>query len=140
MGSSAPCDSPPGVPLSRQWWVQLTVAGTMSGDSSAAGYHFGFWCFGKVGTAAKILSLISLKCESSVLSYLLDADSSCCFVSSVLPACFQELHVALAAVLSSHCSPPSLQTSVPLWPNAYLAKYMYLRPKQTLAMSEIHKS
>ena len=40
--SSAPYDSPPGLPLSRQWWVQLTVAGTMFGDSSAAGYHFGF--------------------------------------------------------------------------------------------------
>ena len=43
VGSLAPYDSPSGVPLSRQWWVQLTVAGMMSGDSAAAGYHVGFW-------------------------------------------------------------------------------------------------
>ena len=77
--------------------------------------------FGKVGTAAKILSLISLKCESSVLSYLFDADSSCWEfpLVSVLPVCIQKkLHVALSALISNHCSPPSLQTSVPLWANA----------------------
>ena len=68
--------------------------------------------FGKVGTAAKIMYLIGLKRESSVMSYLLHADSSCCFVFSVLPACSQKkLRVALFAVISN-------QTWVPLWANA----------------------
>ena len=48
VGSSSPCNSTPGLPLSRQWWVQLSVADTMSVDSSAAGSHFGFWILAKL--------------------------------------------------------------------------------------------
>ena len=120
VGSSSPCNSPPGFPLCRQWWVQLSVADTMSVDSSAAGYHFGFWFWQSWNSCQNVVStrpqvwIVSFELSAwgwLILLKISDFQRSACLHS-------EKLHVALSAVISNHCSPPSLQTSVPLWANA----------------------
>ena len=122
VGSSAPYDSPPGVPLSRQWWVQLTVAGTMSGDSSAAGHHFGFWfwqswdsCQNVVSNQPEVWIVSSVLSAWRWLILLLCFQRSACLLSGITCGTRCSVIKSLFTSLASDISTSMAQCRI--WPS-----------------------